>query len=218
MVERIDSFPQYSRSERIADGALHVAGIAFAVLAGAALLLLAWPGETGRLIALALYVVGLAAGLTFSALYNLVEAPRAKAVLRRLDHAAIFVMIAGTYTPFAALAIGGLAGTVLLAFVWSVALAGAALKLVLDRRFDRLSTVVYLLLGWSLIPVLGPLIDGLSIGGLALLIAGGALFSLGVVFHHWQRLPFQNAIWHALVLAGAICHYLAVLRDLATAA
>lgn len=210
-----DLFPRYSRRERTADAAVHAAGIGFVTLGGTFLIALAWPGDIGRLVAISFYVFGLAAGIGCSALYNLVAAPRAKERLRRLDHAAIYVMIAGTYTPFATLAIGGTWGKILLVLVWTGAVLGVAVKLALPRRFDRASMVAYLLLGWSILPAIGPLVAALSVTGLVLLFSGGALYSLGVLFHLAARLPYQNAIWHAMVLAAAICHYLAVLGDLA---
>jgi hemolysin III len=114
-------------------------------------------------------------------------------------------------------AVGGAWGYGLLAFVWSVALGGVVLKLFWPRRLDRLSVAAYLLLGWSIVVVLDPLLGALSAAGLALLAAGGLLYSLGVVFHLWQRLRYQNAIWHAFVLAAAACHFSAVLSEVAVA-
>jgi len=207
------AFPVYTRGERIADAVVHIAGVGCAVIAGAVLLAVAVPGEAAQLTALGLYVFGVVAGFGFSAAYNLASSPRAKAVLRRFDHAAIFLMIAGSYTPFAAIAIGGFWGTVLLTAVWIVALGGVALKLSLPGRFERLSIALYLMLGWAILPAMGPVVEALSGASLVLLIAGGVIYSLGVVFHLWHRLPYHNAIWHGFVLAAAICHYIAVMRD-----
>ena len=207
------TFPMYTRGEWIADAVVHVLGVAMAVIAGVVLLAVAVPGGAAQLAALGLYVFGVVAGFGFSAAYNLVSSPRAKAILRRFDHAAIFLMIAGSYTPFAAIAIGGFWGVALLSAVWIVALCGVAMKLTFPGRFERLSIVLYLMLGWAMLPVMGPVIDALSGASLVLLLVGGVLYSLGVVFHLWHRLPYHNAVWHAFVLAAAICHYIAVMRD-----
>jgi hemolysin III len=218
MVESYAIHPQYSRPERIADAAVHALGLAFGLAAAAVLALAALPrGDPLLWLALGLYAAGLLAMLSCSALYNLTRAPRRKAMFRRLDHAAIFVMIAGSYTPFMLIAVGGTLGVGLLAFVWTVALGGVALKLFWPRRFDRLSVVAYLLLGWSILVVLDPLMTALSAAGLALIVFGGLLYSLGVVFHLWTRLHFHNAIWHGLVLAAAACHFAAVMGEVAAA-
>lgn len=210
--------PQYSRAERIADAAVHALGLVFGLAACVSLAILVLPhSDALRIVAVGLYGGGLLAMLSCSALYNLVDHARWKPLFRRLDHAAIFVMIAGTYTPFMLIAVGGAWGLGLLAFVWSVALAGVALKLLWPGRFDRLSVAAYLLLGWSIVVAADPLLGALSAAGLALLLAGGLLYSLGVVFHLWTRLPYQNAIWHVFVLAAAACHFIAVLGEVAVA-
>ena len=211
-------FPSYSRAERTADGIIHLLGVTFGLAACVSLVLVALPSQDVLLwLALGLYGLGLLAMLVCSAAYNLTVQPRIKAVFRRLDHAAIFVMIAGTYSPFTLIAIGGAWGFGLLAFVWTVALAGVTVKLCWPRRFDRLSVFAYLLLGWSILVAFDPLLAAVSAAGLILLLVGGLLYSLGVVFHLWQRLPYQNAIWHACVLAAAACHFTAVLSEVALA-
>ena len=151
--------------------------------------------------------------LACSALYNLTEDGPRKRLYRRLDHAAIFLMIAGTYTPFALVALGGAWGVALLAVVWGAAAVGIAVELLDLRRHDRLSVAAYLLLGWIIVPALGPLSAVMSSTGLVLLAAGGILYSVGAAFHVWTSLPYQNVIWHGFVLAAAACHYTAVLRD-----
>lgn len=218
MTETYPVHPQYSRAERIADAVVHALGLVFGLAACGSLAILLWPYRDGRLgLAVGLYGVGLLAMLACSALYNLVDHAGWKPLFRRLDHAAIFVMIAGTYTPFMLVAIGGTWGFALLGFVWSVAIAGVALKLFWPRRLERLSIAAYLLLGWSIVVVLDPLLGALSAAGLTLLLAGGLLYSLGVVFHLWARLPYHNAIWHAFVLAAAACHFIAILSEVALA-
>lgn len=205
------AFPVYSRGERLADLCVHAVGVP-AGLAGAAALL-AWTVLTGTAAAVAcaaVYAAGLVAMLALSAAYNLARRPRLKERLRRLDHAAIFAMIAGTYTPFAALALGGAAGAGLLAVVWPAAAAGMAVKLFWPRRLERLSITLYLVLGWSALAVAGPLVEALPGPVLALLAAGGVAYTVGAVLHLSERLAYHNALWHACVLAAAACHYAAV--------
>ncbi|HJQ58813.1 MAG TPA: hemolysin III family protein [Vineibacter sp.] len=205
---------QVRPAERLADNAIHIVGVTAGIVASVVLAVLSLPTAGARAVAgVSLYAGGLMAMLGCSALYNMAPVGAFKRLLRRLDHAAIFVMIAGTYTPFSLEVIGGVWGDALLAFVWTVALAGVTLKLVWPHRFERLSIVIYLLLGWSVLVALEPLLANISTPGLVLLMAGGALYSLGVVFHVWNRLPFQNALWHACVLAAAGCHYAAILHD-----
>lgn len=208
-----------ARRERAADAVVHAAGSALGLAGCLALAAAAAPhADARRVAALAPYAAGLLSMLACSALYNLAPdgAPH-KASLRRLDHAAIFAMIAGTYTPVALLAIGGVWGWGLLAGVWTGAGAGAALKLLGPGRLERLSVAAYLLLGWSGVVALRPLLDALAEPDLALLAAGGLLYSLGVVVHLWERLPYHDAIWHAFVLAAAGCHYAVVFRLAASA-
>lgn len=207
---------QCSRAEYIADAVVHLIGLAFGVGACATLGVLAviqpeWP----RLIGLGVYAMGLLAMLACSALYNMTHHMAWKARFRRLDHAAIFVMIAGSYTPLALVVIGGSWGFGLLAFVWAVALIGVFLKLCYPLRFEGLSVLAYLLLGWTIVVAIEPLLNGASTTGLILLSIGGGLYSLGVIFHLWERLPFQTAVWHVFVLAAAACHFSAILIDVA---
>jgi hemolysin III len=164
---------------------------------------------------LTLYGCALLAMLTISALYHTSGHPARWALLQRFDHAAIFVMIAGSYTPFALLKIGGLLGWSLLGLVWLAAAGGAAVKLLRPHHLEGRTVVACLLLGWTAVLASGPLAAALPGWTLALLAAGGGLYSVGVVFHLWRRLAFHKAIWHGFVLAGAACHYAAVLGAVA---
>ena len=213
-----DEFPRHTAAERRADAAVHALGLTLGV-AGCTVLVTAAPSRADlqHLVAVGAYAAGLMAMLGCSALYNLTPEGARKRLFRRLDHAAIFLMIAGTYTPFALVLVGGRLGAGLLALVGTVAGGGAAVELLGLRRHDGLSVAAYLLLGWCVLPALGPLSAALPPFGLALLVAGGVLYSVGVVFHLWARLPYHNAVWHGFVLAAAACHYAAVLRALAAA-
>jgi len=210
------AYPVYSRAERIADAILHVTGVTAALVAVPVLITLAavWHGDAPTIAAAAVYGAGLIAMLAFSAAYNLVRQPRAKEVLRRFDHAAIYVKIAGTYTPFAVLSAGAHAA-VILTGIWSAALAGLVLKLAAPRRLEGLAIALYLAMGWAILAIGGPMLHGLSAAALVLVLTGGGLYTLGVAFHLCRRLRFQNAIWHALVLAASFVFYAAVLVEMA---
>jgi hemolysin III len=222
MIPRAGMRRPYRRGEVIADAAVHALGAAFG-LAACGLLAAATMPRAGadplRALALWVYAAGLAAMLGCSALYNLAPAgsPR-KALLRRCDRAAIFGMIAGTYTPFAGVALGGAAGVALLACVWAAAAVGAAHALLgRQGRREGVAVLLYLLLGWCGVVLTVPLSAALSTAALALLAAGGVLYSAGTAFHLAARLPYHNAAWHTFVLAAAACHFAAILRDIALA-
>jgi hemolysin III len=206
------SFPwDYDRGEIVADGIVHAIGLALGLAGGGALIAMAaHSGDRARLVAVAIYLAGLLAMLGFSAVYNLWPVTPVKWWLRRLDHSAIYLMIAATYTAFL-LPMQSLVAAALLGVNWLAALAGTALKLAWPFRFDRTSVAVYLVMGWSGLIALRPMAEGLPRITVALIVIGGVLYSGGVIFHVWRRLRFQNAIWHGFVLAAALCHYAAVL-------
>jgi len=204
----------YDRTELLADGIVHVLGVIIAVAAAAVLIVIAvHAGNITRLTAVSIYLAGLLAMFLFSAVYNLWPVSPVKWWLRRLDHSAIYLLIAATYTAFM-LPMYGAAPAVTLAAVWSAALAGITIKLLWPGRFDKMSIALYLTMGWSGILTIGPVSAVLPPTTLFLIAAGGALYSVGVVFHVWNSLRFQNAIWHGFVLAAAACHYAAVLTSL----
>jgi hemolysin III len=202
----------YDRAELIADGIVHGIGVFGGLIAATVLIVLTAVYATAFDVAVvSVYVAGLLAMLVLSATYNLWPVSRAKWVLRRFDHSAIYLLIAATYTPIIMELKDSITAMVLLAGVWCVAIIGIVLKLVLPGRFDRLSVGLYLAMGWSGVMLYGRVVATLPTLALGFVAAGGALYSLGVIFHAWQRLRFQNAIWHCFVLLGAACHYTAVL-------
>lgn len=201
----------FTPGERIADSIIHVIGLAAALAAVAAMMVVALSSlPAASTASLAVYGAGLLAMLGCSAAYHMIPVPAWNGFLQRLDHAAIFLKIAGTYTPFAAIKIGGSAGVALLGMVWSVALVGSAGKIFLASTWDRVAIPLYLALGWSGIVMARDLAASVTLLPLILLAAGGVLYTVGVVFHLWRTLPYQNAVWHAFVLAGTACHFAAV--------
>ena len=209
----------YTPREIVADGVVHGLGVLLGLAGAVALVSMALTEHLGlsERIAVAVYATALVSMLAVSATYNLYPVGRRKWLLRRADHALIYLMIAGTYTPLVALVGTGPVAWALLAFVWIVAGIGIAVKVLLPGRFDRLSIGLYLLLGWCGLFAYESVIAALQPTALWMLAGGGLLYSVGVIFHVWRKLPFQNAIWHAFVLAAAACHYGTVWASLAGA-
>lgn len=204
-----------TRREIVADAVVHAIGLVAACVGAVVLIgFVLHGGAYGALPAVALYTLGLFVMLGCSCAYNLAPASPRKEKLRQFDQAGIFLMIAGTYTPFTTLGLGGPWAVGLTSFVWLAAIAGACLKLFFPRRFDRLTIAAYLTLGWAGAVAVAPLTDALGLTTLALIAVGGVLYSVGVVFHLAERLPFQAAIWHGFVVTAAGVHYAAVLRAL----
>src|SRR5262249_49860334 len=204
----------YDRAEIVADGAVHAIGVCLGLIGAVTLVVITVGMERIGVTPILIYVIGLVTMLALSAAYNMCPVSPAKWVLRRFDHSAIYLLIAGTYTPFLAQMKNVLLSAGLGVGVWLSAVIGIALKLALPGRFDRLAVVVCLLLGWSGVVAYDSLASALPTASLWLLAIGGILYSVGAVFHVWQGLRFQNAIWHGFVLVAASCHYSAVLACL----
>lgn len=208
----------YSRGELIADGVVHVVGLILAISASSVLLALsARHADPWEYIGTVFYVASLLTMLSLSAAYNMWPVSPAKWVLRRFDHAAIFLLIAGTYTPFFAQVDDPFTARLMLGFIWGAAALGIAIKLLFPGRFDRLAIVFYLAMGWSGAVVFNTLSATLPPATLWLIAAGGAVYSFGVIFHVWQRLRYQTALWHACVLLGAALHLGAVMDSMVIA-
>jgi hemolysin III len=204
----------YDRAEIIADGVVHAIGICLGLIGAVTIVVMAVKIERINLTPILVYVIGLVTMLAFSAAYNMWPVSPVKWVLRRFDHSAIYLLIAGTYTPFLGQMKNALVSAGLGMGVWLSAIVGMALKLALPGRFDRLAIILCLLLGWSGVIAYDSLASAIPSSSLWLLAIGGILYSLGTLFHVWQRLRFQNAIWHGFVLLAASCHYSAVLACL----
>jgi hemolysin III len=211
--------PSYSLSEEIAHAVSHGLGLVLSVAGLVALVVAASVrGDASVVASCAVFGVTLVALYAASTLYHALPHGRAKEVFRRMDHAAIFLLIAGTYTPFAWVSLGGTRGVVLLATVWGLAVLGIVLVTTVPHRVRHLSLVLQLVMGWLAVLVLEPLARAVHPDGLALLVAGGLAYTLGVVFYAWKRLPWNHVVWHAFVLAGSACHFSCVLRYVAPGA
>jgi hemolysin III len=204
----------YDRTEIIADGVVHAIGVSLGLIGAVTIVVMAVKIEGINLAPILVYVIGLVTMLAFSAAYNMWPVSPVKWVLRRFDHSAVYLLIAGTYTPFLGQMKSALVSAGLGIGVWLSAAVGMALKLALPGRFDRLAIILCLLLGWSGVIAYDSLVSAIPSSSLWLLAIGGVLYSLGTLFHVWQRLRFQNAIWHVFVLLAAGCHYSAVLACL----
>jgi hemolysin III len=203
----------YSRAEYLSDAAIHVIGVGFALIAGPILVALAAYriGDATTVTAVAIYAATLLAMLTCSALYNMIRRPDLSDRLRRLDQSAIYLKIAGTYTPFLVLFPGSPG---FLAAIWGMALAGASIIVFSAERRTLLALALYLGLGWAGVVWGQPLFSGLSTAGMVLLLTGGLLYTGGVAFLLWHRLPFHNTIWHVFVLAATCVCYAALVVEL----
>jgi hemolysin III len=204
----------YDRAETIADGVVHAIGVCLGLIGAVTIVVIAVKLDRIEVAPILVYVIGLVTMLGLSAAYNMWPVSPAKWVLRRFDHSAIYLLIAGTYTPFLAQMKSVLASVGLGVGVWLSAVIGMALKLALPGRFDRLAVVLCLLLGWSGVIAYDSLASALPSASLWLLAIGGIFYSIGALFHVWQSLRFHNAIWHGFVLLAASCHYSAVLACL----
>lgn len=208
----------YPTHEVLADAVIHFIGLT-AAFTGSVLLLL-WTLEQSdsmQIAATGVYAGMLLFALCASAAYHLLPWERPRPLLHKIDHAAIYLKIAGTYTPLVVL-IGSAFAYAMLAGIWLVALAGAIAKLSFWRADGRGSLTLYLALGWACVLLVGPMMQTLPAQALGLIFAGGLLYTAGTVFFSWRALPFQNAIWHTFVLSASACFFAAISLSLAAAA
>lgn len=196
---------------KCADLVVHIVGLTLALVGGIVLLALAVrAGSISQLVGVSIYAAGVVAMLAFSTAYNFAK-PQYRPTLRRLDHAGIFLMIAGSYTPFTTQALSGGWAVGMTVAVWSIAGLGALSKLFLPHMDRKFGVAIYLALGWLVVVALKPMIDSVAWYAMLLLLAGGVLYSTGVIFYVNKRLKFARAIWHGHVVAAAAAHWVAVL-------
>jgi hemolysin III len=198
--------------EEIFNGITH--GIGALVSIAALVLLIVFSsiyGNLSHIISCTIFGFTLVLLYTASTLYHSFQKPKLKHLFKIFDHSCIYVLIAGTYTPFMLVTIRGVLGWSMFALVWSLTVIGVVFKVFFIHRFNIISTIAYILMGWIIIIAIKPLFQTLPGGGLVLLICGGLAYTLGTVFYAWKKLPFNHAIWHLFVLTGSVCHFFAVM-------
>lgn len=205
------TLPRYGKGEELANSVSHGVGGLLAIAGCVALVVHAATTQGAlTLVSVSTYGATLVSMYAASTLYHALRTPRAKTVFRMLDHACIFLLIAGTYTPFALVSLGGALGITLAAVVWALAIAGVVLRMLRPPDANGPGPMQYILLGWLVVLVAGPLVTALPLPSLVLLIAGGVAYTAGTAFYTWQRLRFHHAVWHVWVLAGSASHFFAV--------
>jgi hemolysin III len=203
---------RYTLGEEIANSVTHGVGLALSI-AGLAILatLASLRGDPWAIVGASIFGTTLVLLYLSSTLYHAIPYPRSKRVLRVLDHSAIYLLIAGTYTPFTLVTLRGALGWVLFGLVWGLAVLGIITTSAAMDRLKVLSIVLYVAMGWLVAIAAKPLIASLSWGGLSLIIGGGVVYTSGLLFYAWRRLPYHHTIWHIFVLVGSLLHFLAVL-------
>lgn len=210
----LDHFPKeshYSLREERLNYLTHGLGAVFSAVGTAVLVVAAsQQGDVWKIVSFSIFGASLVLLYSASTFYHASHSERARTLWKMLDHCAIFVLIAGTYTPFVLVNLRGTTGWVLFAVVWGLALAGIALKLIYGHRYKILRVLVYLAMGWLILFAAGELNTHVSPLGVKLTVAGGIVYTLGVVFYLADRLPYNHAIWHLFVVGGSLCHFLAI--------
>ncbi|KOY46784.1 hemolysin [Vibrio parahaemolyticus] len=204
--------PQYSQREELANTITHGIGMIFGIVGLILLLIKAidQQADTLTLASMAVYGASIIVLFLASTLYHAIPHPNAKRWLKTFDHCAIYLLIAGSYTPFLLVSLRTPLAFGLMIVIWTIALLGIIMKVAFVYRFKKLSLMTYLVMGWLSLIVIYQLAINLDIGGLTLFAAGGIVYSLGVIFYVAKRIPFNHAIWHGFVLAGCVCHFFAI--------
>ena len=203
---------EYSLAEEIAHAATHGFGLLLSVVALVLLVVFATlRGDAWHIASVSVYGATLVLLYASSTLYHSIRHPPAKRVLQVIDHSAIYLLIAGTYTPFTLTTLRGGWGYTLFAIVWGFAMVGVLLEAFARKRLKVVSLSLYLGLGWLAAVAVKPLFERLPVGGLVLILLGGLAYTAGVGFYLWRKLPYHHAVWHVFVLVGSVCHFLAVL-------
>jgi hemolysin III len=198
-------------SEELVNVITHAIGAALGIAGLSALVMgAARHGDPWRLVSFSIYGATLVVLYLASVFYHGARSPRAKRFLQFFDHAAIYLLIAGTYTPFTLVSMRGPWGWTMFGLIWGLAIAGILLNVFFFGRLGFVSTILYLLMGWIVVIAIKPVMDAVSLRGLLWLVAGGLAYTLGVIFYAWHRLPYAHPIWHLFVLAGSVFHYFAI--------
>ncbi|MEZ9571418.1 hemolysin III family protein [Vibrio splendidus] len=206
------SASEYSDIEERANAITHGLGVVLGVVGLILLLIRAFDYQADMLTVASMAVYGSSIILLFlaSTLYHSITTEKTKCLLKTLDHCAIYLLIAGSYTPFLLVGLRTPLAMGLMAVIWGIALVGIIMKIAFVYRFKRLSLFIYLAMGWLSLIVVYQLAMNIDIGGLVLLAVGGVIYSLGVIFYVAKRIPYNHAIWHLFVLAGCACHFFAI--------
>jgi len=202
---------RYTRREEYANIATHGLGVLLSIAALVLMVMYAVKhGDPYHIVGVSIFGATLILLYLGSTFYHLATHPETKHVLRVVDHSCIYLLIAGSYTPFTLVSLRGGWGWTLFGLTWGLAVAGVVFKIFFTHRFNLLSTMMYVALGWLVVIAAKPVIDHVPSGGIAWLAAGGFMYTFGVVFYLWRRIPYHHAIWHVMVMAGSFCHFLAV--------
>ncbi len=204
--------PQYSFHEELANAITHGLGIVFSISGLGVLTAFASIfGTTWHIISCAIYSATMILMYTASTLYHSIPYPRAKSLFRTLDHSSIFLMIAGTYTPFTLVSLRGPWGWTLFGMIWSLAAAGIVCEIFLLKKYRLLAVAIYIAMGWSVVIAIKPLMAAVPTPGIWLLVIGGLCYTVGTIFYISKKIPFNHAIWHGFVLAGTVFQFFAIL-------
>lgn len=198
-------------SEELVNVITHAIGAALGIAGLSALVVgAARHGDPWRIVSFSIYGATLIILYLASVIYHGARSPLAKKHLQLFDHIAIYLLIAGTYTPFTLVSMRGPWGWTMFGLIWGLAITGILLKVFFLGRLGIVSTMLYLLMGWIVVIAIKPVMDAVSLRGLLWLVAGGLAYSLGVIFYAWHRLPYAHPIWHLFVLAGSVLHFFAI--------
>jgi hemolysin III len=206
------ALPRYSITEEIANSITHGLGIILSISGLSILIVFASAlGNIWHIVGCSIYGATQIFMYTASTLYHSIQKPRAKLILRIFDHSAIFLLIAGTYTPFTLVNLHGIWGWSILIMVWGLAILGIGLQSRLIKYGRLVTAIPYIAMGWIVIIAIKPLLDSVAPGGILLLLGGGISYTAGTIFYTWKRLPYQHAIWHGFVMLGSVLHFFAIL-------
>jgi len=204
--------PIYGFGEEVANSITHGIGILLAIVGLIVMIhFAALYGDSWHLVSCSIFGATLIFAYTTSTLYHSIPIPGPKRILRMLDHAAIFLLIAGTYTPFTLISLRGPWGWSLFGTIWGLAICGVICKVFMPEKLSKVSTLLYIAMGWVVVVAAQPLLTSVASEGLLLLLAGGLAYTGGVVFYAWERMPYNHMVWHLFVMAGSTLHFFAIL-------
>jgi hemolysin III len=199
----------YSRAEEIANSSIHGLGVLLGIT-GLVLMLVMSQGEGVKIASSIIYGVSIILLFLASTLYHSVTKQSHRKIMKTLDHSAIYLLIAGTYTPYMLISLGHDGGWFYFTLIWSIALTGVLFKVFLGHKYPKVSLLSYLAMGWFVVVMGGSMMANVSTDGLVLLLAGGLCYTVGAIFYVWKKLAYNHAIWHGFVLGGAVCHFLSI--------